>query len=401
MGALGLGAYRFSIAWSRVLPRGIGAVNPAGLDFYDGLIDALLEAGIEPFVTLYHWICRSCCRMSGRLGRARHRRGLRRVHGNRHPPLRRPRHPLGHPQRALVHRHPGPRGGASRPRPLQPGRGAPRGPSPAALALGWAAPVIRQNAPGAQVGIVLNLTPGSPATPSPADIDAAREFDGLFNRWYLDPLFRGAYPAGRAIADRVRRGHLASAELPFVHPGDMDVIAAPLDYLGVNYYSRAAPRARDGRPEGVPMVPPEELTDMGWEVHPQGLHDLLLRLRREYRPAEIYITENGAAYTDPADSAGRIADRRRIDFLRGHLLAAQRAIAAGVPLRGYFAWSLLDNFEWAHGYAKRFGLIGVDYATQKRTPKDSAFWYRDVAAANAVDDEPRLDEAALTLRRIP
>ncbi len=400
MGALGLGAYRFSIAWSRVLPRGIGAVNPAGLDFYDGLIDALLEAGIEPFVTLYHWDLPQLLQDRGGWGErataeafVEYTETVTRRFGDRVTRWATHNEPwciatLGHEE---GHHAPGHFNPAE----------ALRVAHHLLLSHGWAAPVIRQNAPGAQVGIVLNLTPGSPATPSPADIDAAREFDGLFNRWYLDPLFRGAYPAD-AIADRVRRGHLASAELPFVHPGDMDVIAAPLDYLGVNYYSRAVLRAgADGRPEGVPMVPPEELTDMGWEVHPQGLHDLLLRLRREYRPAEIYITENGAAYTDPADSAGRIADRRRIDFLRGHLLAAQRAIAAGVPLRGYFAWSLLDNFEWAHGYAKRFGLIGVDYATQKRTPKDSAFWYRDVAAANAVNDEPRLDEAALTLRRIP
>lgn len=400
MGALGLGAYRFSIAWSRVLPRGIGAVNPAGLDFYDGLIDALLEAGIEPFVTLYHWDLPQLLQDRGGWGErataeafVEYTETVTRRFGDRVTRWATHNEPwciatLGHEE---GHHAPGHFNPAE----------ALRVAHHLLLSHGWAAPVIRQNAPGAQVGIVLNLTPGSPATPSPADIDAAREFDGLFNRWYLDPLFRGAYPAD-AIADRVRRGHLASTELPFVHPGDMDVIAAPLDYLGLNYYSRAVLRAgADGRPEGVPMVPPEDLTDMGWEVHPQGLHDLLLRLRREYQPAEIYITENGAAYTDPADAAGRIADRRRIDFLRGHLLAAQRAIAAGVPLRGYFAWSLLDNFEWAHGYAKRFGLIGVDYATQKRTPKDSAFWYRDVAAANAVDDEPRLDEAALTLRRIP
>jgi beta-glucosidase len=265
------------------------------------------------------------------------------------------------------------------------------------LSHGWAADVVRRNSPGAEVGIVLMLSPVEPVTDSRVDGDAARRYDGSLNRWYLDPLFRGRYPED-AIADRVRLGHLAGPELPFIRAGDLEAIAAPLDFLGVNYYSRTVVRAGSaGEPVGIRVVPEAELTDMGWEVYPQGLYSLLVRLEREYRPRKIYVTENGAAYTDPADAAGRIADTRRIEYLRGHLAAAARAIADGVPLAGYFTWSLLDNFEWAHGYAKRFGLFDVDFATQRRRPKDSAHWYRQVVAANAVDD---LAQQPLS-RRIP
>ena len=237
---------------------------------------------------------------------------------------------------------------------------------------------------GAEVGIVIIHCPGMPHTDTPADRDAARFFDGLFNRWYLDPVFKGTYPAD-AIADRVARGHLAGPELPFVREPDMEIIRAPLDFLGLNYYSRNVMRAGANGPEPVPMAPDEDLTDMGWEVYPQGLHDSLVRVHRDYGPARIYVTENGAAYDDPAGTDGRIADARRIAYLESHLVACHRALADGVPLAGYFAWSLLDNFEWALGYAKKFGLHAVDPATQDRTPKLSAAWYRDVVARNAVD----------------
>jgi beta-glucosidase len=251
------------------------------------------------------------------------------------------------------------------------------------LSHGWAVKALRTIAPAAELGIVLNLVPAWAATPSEADRDAQRRFDGLFNRWYLDPLYRGEYPAD-AVHDRVRRGHLAGPVLPFVKDGDMQAIAETIDFLGVNYYSRVVVKAgADGEPEAVPAVPKEELTDMGWEVFPGGLYDLLLRLKSEYAPQKIYITENGAAYSDGA-AGGRIIDRRRIDYLHGHLLSAHRALSEGVPLRGYFAWSLLDNFEWSHGYEMRFGLFHVDYKTQRRSPKESANWYRSIIAANAV-----------------
>jgi beta-glucosidase len=167
----------------------------------------------------------------------------------------------------------------------------------------------------------------------------------------------------------------------------MQAIAAPLDFLGVNYYSRALMRSGpDSVPEQIDAVAREELTDMGWEVYPQGLHDLLVRIAREYAPPKIYITENGCAYSDGPDANRRIPDVRRVEFLRAHLMTAHRAVAGGVPLAGYFLWSLMDNFEWAHGYTKRFGVYWVDYATQERIPKQSAFWYRDVSRSGMVND---------------
>ncbi|MGC3999328.1 MAG: GH1 family beta-glucosidase [Anaeromyxobacter sp.] len=389
MRELGLQSYRFSISWPRVFPDGAGPVNARGLDFYDRLVDALLANGIEPFVTLYHWDLPQALEerggwawrgvvdrfvdladaVAGRLG--------------------------DRVTRWATHNEPwcvshlGYEIGAQ-----APGRKDPA----AALAVahhvllshGRAVPVIRARAPGAQVGIVLNLVPAYPASPSAADAEATRAFDGFFNRWYLDPLFRARYPED-AVADRVRQGHLPGPVLPFVAEGDLEAISAPIDFLGVNYYNRgvirssAVPEA-ENLPRTLPLPRPEELTDMGWEDVPHALEDLLARLYREYRPRALVIAENGCAYADGPDAAGRVADARRVEFLRGHLAACARAAAAGVPLRAFYYWSLLDNFEWAHGYTKRFGLIHVDYATQQRTPKDSARFYREVIAARAVNE---------------
>jgi beta-glucosidase len=382
---LGVTAYRFSIAWPRVLPGGRGAVNVAGLDFYDALVDALLAAEIQPFVTLYHWDLPQALQESGGWGVRATVDAFARYAGIVSERLGdRVKHWTTHNEpwciAALGHEE---------------GRHAPGHQNPAEalrvahhvlLSHGKAVDVLRRNVSEAEIGIVLNLTPAWPASQSEADGDAVRQFDALFNRWYLDPLFRARYPED-GIADRVRRGHLDDVEMPFVRDGDLRHIATPLDFLGVNYYSRLVVRAgHDGEPEAVSVVPDKDLTDMGWEVFPQGLHGLLVRLHHDYRPSKIHVTENGAAYADAPDSSGQIVDVRRIDYLRGHLQAAQRAVADGVPLRGYFVWSLLDNFEWAHGYSKRFGLFWVDYATQQRIPKKSAAWFRDVVAANAVRD---------------
>jgi beta-glucosidase len=393
---LGVGAYRFSIAWPRVLPNGRGAVNPKGLDFYDALVDALLEAGIQPFATLYHWDLPQLLQDEG--GWASRATAEAFVGYSDAVTARlgdRVRHWTTHNEpwciAALGHEH-----GEQAPGHRDPAESL-RVAHHVLLSHGWAVEAIRRNSPGAEVGIVLILSPVGPASPSDADREAARHADGAFNRWYLDPLFRGRYPQD-AIADRVRRGHLASHELPFVRPGDLPAIAAPLDFLGVNYYSRTVVHAdAAGEPVGVKPLSVRQLTDMGWEVYPEGLREILVRVEREYRPRKIYITENGAAYRDQPDARGRVADTRRIDYLREHLAMARQAVADGVPVAGYFVWSLLDNFEWAHGYQKRFGLMHVDLATQRRTPKDSAYWYRETVAAGAVDD---LEQQPL-LRRIP
>jgi beta-glucosidase len=387
MKGMGLNAYRFSIAWPRVQPLGRGAVNAAGLDFYDRLVDGLLEAGLSPMATLYHWDLPQALQDRGGWGSRDTASAF--VDYAEAVSMR-----LGDRVRQWVtHNEPwciatlGHEQGAHAPGLRDPAL-ALRAAHHVLLSHGQAVPVLRRNAPKAEVGIVLIASHVEPATPSEADGDAARWFDGFFNRWYLDPVFRGTYPAD-AIEDRVRRGHLPPGELPFVRPGDLAAIAAPLDFLGVNYYSRnvlsgAAGPAGEPAPRTVPMAPPEALTDMGWEVWPQGLEDVLRRLHRDYQPARIYVTENGAAYADGPNGDGRVHDARRRTFIDGHLRALRRALAAGVPVAGYFHWSLLDNFEWGHGFTKRFGLVHVDYATQRRTLKDSAQYYRDVVAANAV-----------------
>jgi beta-glucosidase len=203
-------------------------------------------------------------------------------------------------------------------------------------------------------------------------VAVVRELDGLWHRWYLEPLYRGAYPAD--VVDRIA--------LPegLVRAGDLGAIAAPTDFLGVNYYSRLRLRAT---PSGYEWLPPlNPVTQMGWEVYPEGLHDLLLRLHRDYAPGALYVTENGAAYPDTLTADGRVHDAERTRYFRQHLAQVRRAVAEGAPVRGYFAWSLLDNFEWAFGYTRRFGLTYVDFATQHRILKDSGRFYADVAATN-------------------
>jgi beta-glucosidase len=388
MSELGVNAYRFSVAWPRVLPAGRGAVNAEGLDFYDRLVDTLMEDEIVPFVTLYHWdLPQQLQERGGWMSRDTVAAFADYTHAVTARLGDRVKHWMTHNEPWCV-AHLGYDSGEH-----APGMKDPAGALAAAhhllLSHGRACPVIRENVSGAQVGIVLNLTPSMPATDRPEDEDASRWFDGFFNRWYLDPLFRGRYPDD-VIADRIAAGHLRTPQPPFVRPGDMETIAAPMNFLGINYYSRVVMRAgADGRAQAVAMAPDEKLTDMGWEVYPQGLTDLLGRIHREYGPETIYITENGAAYGDGPDKLGRIADTRRIAYMEAHIRACHRAIAAGVPLAGYFAWSLMDNFEWTHGYTMRFGLYWVDYHTQRRIPKDSSVWYHGVIAANAINDETR------------
>ena len=383
MRRLGLGAYRFSIAWPRIQPAGRGPANAAGLDFYDALVDGLLEAGIEPFPTLYHWDLPQALQDAGGWPArdtvdafADYAALVARRLGDRVKRWVTHNEPwciavLGHEE---GHHAPG----------LKDPAAALAAAHHLLLSHARAAAVLRDLAPGAEVGLVHNHTPAFPAADTEADRDAARWFDGFFNRWFLDPVFRGAYPAD-AVVDRVRAGHLAGPELPFVREGDLAEIAAPVDFLGVNYYSRVVMEAGpDGKPRARPAPADRRTTQMGWEYYPDGLRAALVHVHEAYAPPALYVTENGAAYDDPPEADGRVADRLRVDYLHDHLLAAREAIAAGVPLRGYFAWSLLDNFEWAHGYRKTFGLFAVEAQTLRRIPKESASWYRAAAAANAV-----------------
>ncbi|HEY1012811.1 MAG TPA: GH1 family beta-glucosidase [Herpetosiphonaceae bacterium] len=387
MKQLGLKAYRFSIAWPRILPNGREAVNERGLQFYSQLVDELLANGITPFVTLYHWDLPQALEDEG--GWAVRSTAEAFVHyadvvskalGDR------VKHWITHNEpwcaSMLGYNH---------------GEHAPgRQEMSAAIAAshhlllshGWAVEVIRRNSPGAQVGITLNLTPPTPASPSAADFEANRHFDGYFNRWFLDPLYGRHYPADM-VADYQAQGHLPAGELPFVQEGDLETIAASTDFLGINYYSRAVIRSNQvpeeqNAPRTVFQAPESEWTEMGWEVYADGLYELLARIHFDYAPAKIYITENGASYSDGPNGDGQIHDARRTAYLHGHLSACRRAIEAGVRLGGYFAWSLMDNFEWGHGYTQRFGMVWVDYETQRRIPKDSARWYSRVIEENAV-----------------
>ncbi len=363
--ALGVDAYRFSFAWSRVQPLGQGAWNPKGLDFYDRLVDALLAKGIQPHATLYHWDLPQALQDQGGWGNrdttqrfADYAEHMVRRLGDRLITLATHNEPwctaeLGHAT----------------------GKFAPGATDPALalqvshhllLSHGLAMQAMRALSPRCALGIVLNQSSATPATHSGADEGMARaQFDG-FVRWYMDPLLRGTYPSSPELQRR-----------PQVADGDMAVICQPLDFLGINYYTRIW--ASSAQP---PLPTPCELgvTDMGWEIYPQGLSELLFTLHREYRLPPIYITENGMAHPDVLQG-GAVDDLPRIDYVRRHLEALAHARAEGVDVRGYFYWSLMDNYEWDSGYGKRFGLLHVDYQTQQRTPKRSAHWYRRMIEA--------------------
>ncbi len=380
MRQMGLGAYRFSIAWSRVLPRGRGAVNPAGLDYYERLVDALLAAGIMPFPTLFHWDLPQA--LEEERGGFAHRDTAAHFADYAEVVVRR----LGDRvnfwttfNEPWVHASFGYMAGMH-----APGRRNPwaflRVVHHQLLGHGLAVERIKSLVPGAQVGITLNFTPFYPATKSDADRGAADMADQLYNRLFLDPLTGRGYPPRFWRRMRPFR--------PKIAPGDMEIIARPIDYLGVNYYTRSHVRYQPLVPvlqlwpaqlpvlTGMSEGEPETIyTDMGWEVYPAGLYELLFRLKQEYGNPPVYITENGAAFADEVGPDGRVRDELRQRYLEQHLAVTSAAMRVGADVRGYFAWSLLDNFEWAFGYDKRFGIVRVDYATQQRTIKDSGHWY--------------------------
>ncbi len=384
---LGLKAYRFSISWPRVLPEGRGRVNPKGLDFYSRLVDALLEAGIVPYATLFHWDLPQRLQDEGGWPKRSTAEAFQEY-------VEAVTRRLGDRVRNwITHNEPWCASLLSH----QVGRHAPGWTDwPAALAAshhlllshGGAVPIVRANSRGAEVGITLNLTPAEPASASRADRDACRHFDGYFNRWFLDPLYGRHYPADM-IADYRRERRLPRDWEDLLCPGDLGTIAVPTDFLGVNYYNRTVVRAEvpeaDNLPRTVFLAPESEWTEMGWEIHPEGLYQTLCRVHFEYGPRRLFVTENGASVKDAPDADGRVRDERRRVFVKEHLRACHRAIEAGVPLQGYFVWSLLDNFEWDRGYLQRFGIVWVDYPTQRRLPKDTALWYRRVIEGNSAE----------------
>jgi len=377
MRAMGLNAYRFSVSWSRVLPEGRGRVNRRGLDFYERLVDALLERGIQPMLTLYHWdLPAALDRLGGWLNPdsadwfADYARVLFRALDDRVSLWVTLNEPWVVVDSGYLH-------GV-----LAPGQ---RNPYAAPIAThhllrAHAAAVQAYRAEGQhQIGLVVNLEPKYPASDAVEDLNATMRADAYFNRHYLDPVFLGSYPPELA--------EIFSAAWPTFPAADLDFIRQPLDFLGINYYSRQVVRHATGvwplEAAGV-RQPQQTYTALDWEVYPQGLTDILEWIASRYGPLPLYITENGAAFYDPPRADGELDDPLRRRYLRDHLGAALDARRKGVDLRGYFAWSLLDNFEWAHGYSKRFGLVHVDYATQQRTHKASARFYAEVIRTQGV-----------------
>jgi beta-glucosidase len=378
MRELGLDAFRFSIAWPRVLPEGRGRVEQRGLDFYDRLVDALLAAGIRPFATLYHWDlpqrledeggwpARPTAEAFAEFAEVVGERLGDRVHDwtTHNEPFCTSW--LGY---ALGLHAPGRRDTAD----------ALAAVHHVLLSHGWAVEALRRAAPGARVGIVLDSWPVHPLTDASGDLAAARRADTLRNRLFFEPVFLGEYPP-EAL-------ELLAPAAPPVRDGDLQTISLPIDYLGINCYSRSIVRADPAGGEPIEVRSATgRLTDMGWEVYPEAIYEVLTRVHRDYAPPLLYVTENGAAYADVRTHDGRVHDPERVAYLEGYVRAVGRAAAEGVPVKGYFVWSLLDNFEWAFGYWKRFGIVYVDYPTQERVPKDSFAWYRDVIAAQRAQE---------------
>lgn len=378
MRSLGLKSYRFSISWSRILPDGTGGVNERGLDFYRRLVDELLAANIQPLVTLYHWdLPAALDDRGGWLNRdvswwfADYAQVLFRALDDRVPQWVTLNEPWVVSDGGYLHGT------------LAPGH---RNHFEAPIAShnlmrAHAATIQAYRAMGAnQIGYVVNLEPKYPASKSDEDAGAVRRADAYMNRQYLDPVFFGSYPA--------ELKEMFGEAWPHFPEQDFDDLKQPFDFLGINYYSR-------GLTKFDPTVPIERAvrvknpraayTEMGWEVFPQGLTDILVWVTDRYGKMPLYITENGAAFYDPPTAEnGRVDDPLRIDYYAKHLHAVLDAIDRGADVRGYYAWSLLDNYEWNVGYSKRFGIVHVDYATQVRTPKQSARFLSEVIAHNGV-----------------
>lgn len=403
MRELSLDTYRFSTSWARVYPDG-RTPNPAGLDFYSRLVDELLEAGITPWLTLYHWDLPQALEEEGGWPRretaylfADYALKVHDVLGDRVQHWTTMNEPwvsafLGYA--AGVH---------------APGRTEPTNALRAAhhllLGHGLAVRELRARDPELELGITLNFTPAVAADPGrAADKEAARRVDGMANRFFIEPLTRGAYPAD------VRSDLEGLWPADLVHDGDLEIISTPIDVLGINYYTSEAVTAGDPVHADVaaaqsrafdapsPHVGSEhvrvvrrglQVSDMGWEITPDAFRDLLVRLHRDYtgpRGMSLVVTENGMARADEVGADGQVHDPERIDYLRAHVLAAAEAVEQGADLRGYLVWSLLDNFEWAFGYDKRFGIVHVDYETQVRTPKDSARWWAQLCRTGQLPD---------------
>lgn len=383
MAELGLNAARFSIAWPRIFPDGRCAINLKGLDFYSRLIDELLGHGIQPFPTLYHWDLPQALEEAGgwpNRDTAEHFRDYAAAVAGR----------LGdRVTHWTIFNEPwvfcilGYLLGIHAPGRTEPAQ-AIRATHVVNLAQGMAASALRQGRhKPAAIGTAFSMSPVHPRSDSPEDRAAAERWHNFYNLWFLEPAINGRYPHAHLSADQ---NHLLGVE-----PGDMEIVKAPLDFIGINLYTRAVVAHDPGEPNlGVARVPPAtgERTDFGWEVYPGALSEMVLRISRDYGRPPIYVTENGCSYGDGPGADGQVRDRRRVDFMRRYIGALGEAIRQGADVRGYFAWTLTDNFEWAEGFTQRFGIVHCDFNTQARTVKQSGQWYAALARSNRLDYEP-------------
>lgn len=379
MKEIGLETYRFSIAWPRIFPKGTGKVNQKGLDFYKSLVDALLEAGIEPAITLYHWDLPQTLQDNGGWENevtvnafVDYAEVIFEAFGDRVSTW------ITHNEPFVVAFH----GNST-------GDHAP-GIKNHLIALkvahnllvshGLVVKKFREMKITGDIGITLNLSYAYPISESKEDSLAAEIFTAYYNGWFLDPIFKGHYP--KNLLDIYKEKY---DDLDFLYE-NLDVISEEIDFLGINYYSRGLVKF-DSTSEffNIKTIKPDSsnYTAMNWEIYPEGLYDLLINISKEYTDLPLYITENGAAFNDKVEN-GTVNDKKRIEFLKGHFRSAHEAIQSGVNLQRYYVWSLMDNFEWAYGYSKRFGIIYVDYSTKERILKDSAHWYKEVIRTNSV-----------------
>jgi beta-glucosidase len=393
LGDLGVSAYRFSVAWTRILPDGVGDVSQDGLDFYRRLVEGMLERGIRPLLTLYHWDLPQALQDHGGWANrdtayafANYARVVAENFGDVVHDWLTQNEPwvasmLGHQTGVFA---PG----------LTDWNTALRAGHHLILSHGLGAAAIRDVAPDSRVGIALDCRPASPASDRDEDVLATQHFDGFRNRWFFDPIFGHGYPDDmvRAYTDR---GRLPEGINSFVEESDLAVISQPNDFLGLNYYTTIKVAAgneesEDQHVETGPNVP-DGYTEMGWLIDPDGFERYLGHIDDQYSPASILITENGASYSDGPDETGRINDARRVEYIRRHIAAVDRARQSGIPVDGYFVWSLLDNIEWVEGFSQRFGLVWVNQLTGERLPKESFNWYRRVVAGRPEDMGEILD----------
>ncbi|KIQ94568.1 Beta-glucosidase B [Anoxybacillus thermarum] len=385
MKALHLKAYRFSTSWARLYCETPGKFNEKGLDFYKRLVHELLENGIEPMLTIYHWDMPQALQEKG----GWENRDI--VHYFQEYAAFLYENLGDVVKKWITHNEPwvvtylGYGNGEHAPG-IQNFTSFLKAAHHVLLSHGEAVKAFRTIGPkDGEIGITLNLTPGYAADPKDEKaVDAARKWDGFMNRWFLDPVFKGQYPADML--------EVYKDYLPDVYKeGDLQTIQQPIDFFGFNYYSTATLKdwkKGDREPivfEHVSTGRP--VTDMNWEVNPNGLFDLMVRLKKDYGDIPLYITENGAAYKDRVNEKGEVEDDERVAYIREHLIACHRAIEQGVNLKGYYVWSLFDNFEWAFGYDKRFGIVYVDYETLERIPKKSALWYKETIINNGLKAE--------------